>query len=1164
MKLLYKIIFLLSVSFSFGQSSTCENAAAMCSGNQGPFNNTTGVPSFGSLGCLGSTPNPAWFYMQVGTSGNMDFTLFQTSNASGNGIDVDFILWGPFNSLSGICNNLALYSPGYTGANNVIDCSYSASATEQVNITGAVSGQYYMLLVTNFSGQAGTYSLNQTGGTGTLSCDIVCGVNLGPDRILCGAATDVTLTASFLQAPSLPGSPVYSWYLGGVFQYTTPTNTTTVNQNGTWSVSVTRPGCSDVATDDVLVNIIGAVPFNNTGPIVATPGECNPVIDLTSYEVAWVTPYDPASFTFVYYDENANVITDPTTFSPTATTFIGVQVVAGPCDILELVDVIVDCVPSTCTIDLTSPVGSDSQVLCAGLAISNITYDTTGTVTDVTATGLPTGLSTNFAGNTFTISGTPTQTGTYNYTLTTVGCTPVATATGTITIIEVPNTPTINSIAPTCTLEGSSEVSNYDFAVNYIFTPTGPVVNSGGFITGMVTGTSYTLVASNGTCSSASSVTFSNDPVGASITIPNIVVTPPTCTLNGFATILNYDGALSYVFTPVGPIVDATGLISGMTLGTSYVVLASDGVCFSLDSSPFAIDGILPIPLIPTISLTPPTCSSDGLSAVANYDPGVVYDFTPSGPIVGMDGSISNMTVGISYTVIANNGTCVSSDSVSFMNNPVLLIPNQPLISITASTCSSNEVATISNYDASMSYTFTPTGPTVGVGGIISGMTVGTSYSVTASNASCTSLSSASFSINAMLVTPPVPTITSLAPTCVVDGSSSISNYDGSLTYTFSPVGPAVGLGGAITGMITGTNYTVVASNTSCTSASSLTFNNAAQLSIPVTPIISISASTCSTDGVATITNYVPGLIYVFSPSGPSVNAAGVVSGMTVGTNYVVAASNGSCASTDSASFNINAMLIAPATPTLSTVAPTCTANGSSSISNYNATLTYTFTPSGPTIDAAGTIIGMTTGTSYTVVSNDGTCSSATSALFVNVAQLSSPVAPSLSVVNPLVCSGERAIFQIDGTPNNIVTFSINGGSNQTITLNSSGLGIVEFVTSNVTVEIELSNINNGDCSLALSNMATVNVQFCSIPKGISPNGDGLNDSWDLSNYDISKVEIFNRYGTKVYSKSNYQNEWFGLSDSGKELPDGTYYFVIDFTDLETQTGWIYINRERK
>lgn len=1007
MKLLYKIIFLLSFGFSFAQvtSPTCESSQAMCSGNQGPFNNVTGNPNSSGLGCLGTTPNRAWFYMQVGTSGTMNFQLSQTSTASGNGIDVDFILWGPFNSLNGICNNLALYSPGYTGANNVVACSYSPAPIENFTIPNAVAGQYYMLLVTNYANQAGTYTLNQTGGTGALSCDIVCGVRLGPDRILCGAATNVTLTATFLQAPSLPGSPIYTWYRNGALQYTTPTNSTTVNQSGTWRVSVTRPGCSDVATDEVEVQFIGVVPFNPVGPIVAPAGACNPIIDLTSYQAALVAPYDPASFTFVFYDESGTVITNPTTFSPSATTFIGVEIIAGPCSNFDTIDIIVSCVPPTCTLDLTSAASTTSQVLCQGTALTNIVYTTTGSATGATVTGLPTGLTSVYNANTFTISGTPTQTGTFNYTVTTVGCSVNATQNGTITVVAVPATPTIVSNLPTCSADGTSTVSNYDIGVTYIFTPSGPFVGAGGLISGMITGTSYTVLASNGTCSSTA--------------------------------------------------------------------------------------------------------------------------------------------------------------SASFVNNVMLVTPNVPTISITPETCSSASVATITNYDATLTYVFTPTGPTVGTGGVISGMTVGTSYTVVASNGACSSAASTPFSINAMLAIPATPTINMVSPTCVVDGSSSISNYNAGLVYTFTPAGPSVGAGGAITGMITGTSYTVVSNNGTCSSLSSASFVNAAQLSIPVIPTISIAAPTCSSNGVATITNYVAGLTYVFTPAGPTVNAAGVISGMTVGTNYVVAASNGSCASADSSSFTINAMLAVPATPTISSVAPTCFVVGNSSISNYNGTLVYTFIPAGPSVGAGGSISGMTIGTSYTVTASDGTCSSLASASFSNLDILASPVAPTLSVVNSLICSGETAIFQINGTANNVVTYSINGGANQTVTLTASGSATVEFENSTTNVVIELSNISNGNCSLTLTESATVTVESCSIPKGISPNGDGLNDNWDLSAYNIKKVEIFNRYGTKVYSKSNYENEWFGQSDSGNELPDGTYYFVIDFTDLETKTGWIYINRER-
>ncbi|MFD2892023.1 fibronectin type III domain-containing protein [Flavobacterium chuncheonense] len=89
-----------------------------------------------------------------------------------------------------------------------------------------------------------------------------------------------------------------------------------------------------------------------------------------------------------------------------------------------------------------------------------------------------------------------------------------------------------------------------------------------------------------------------------------------------------------------------------------------------------------------------------------------------------------------------------------------------------------------------------------------------------------------------------------------------------------------------------------------------------------------------------------------------------------------------------------------------------------------------------------------------------------------------------------------------------------------------------------------------------------VTTKGCQIQKGISPNYDGLNDNFDLSAFNVSKLEIFNRYGRIVYSKNNYVNEWNGKADNGKELPDATYYYVIHFNDMPSKTGWIYINRE--
>ncbi|NHM07456.1 gliding motility-associated C-terminal domain-containing protein [Flavobacterium sp. CYK-4] len=84
---------------------------------------------------------------------------------------------------------------------------------------------------------------------------------------------------------------------------------------------------------------------------------------------------------------------------------------------------------------------------------------------------------------------------------------------------------------------------------------------------------------------------------------------------------------------------------------------------------------------------------------------------------------------------------------------------------------------------------------------------------------------------------------------------------------------------------------------------------------------------------------------------------------------------------------------------------------------------------------------------------------------------------------------------------------------------------------------------------------------YCKIPKGISPNDDTLNDYFDLTNLNVKQLQIYNRYGTEVYSKTGYKKEWDGKTNSGKTLPDGTYYYVIDFENAPTKTGWVYINK---
>jgi len=68
------------------------------------------------------------------------------------------------------------------------------------------------------------------------------------------------------------------------------------------------------------------------------------------------------------------------------------------------------------------------------------------------------------------------------------------------------------------------------------------------------------------------------------------------------------------------------------------------------------------------------------------------------------------------------------------------------------------------------------------------------------------------------------------------------------------------------------------------------------------------------------------------------------------------------------------------------------------------------------------------------------------------------------------------------------------------------------------------------------------------IPNGISPNGDGINDVWlieGIEDYPNARIELFNRWGAKVYELQEAGSPWDGTRN-GAPLPDGAYYYVID------------------
>ena len=94
------------------------------------------------------------------------------------------------------------------------------------------------------------------------------------------------------------------------------------------------------------------------------------------------------------------------------------------------------------------------------------------------------------------------------------------------------------------------------------------------------------------------------------------------------------------------------------------------------------------------------------------------------------------------------------------------------------------------------------------------------------------------------------------------------------------------------------------------------------------------------------------------------------------------------------------------------------------------------------------------------------------------------------------------------------------------------------------------------------------------IPQGFSPNNDGINDSFTIAgieSYPNNKLIIMNRWGNKVFEANRYNNDWDGTNQHGvsfgnQELPDGTYFYILDLGQPgpdgeQIIKGYIYLAR---
>jgi gliding motility-associated-like protein len=132
------------------------------------------------------------------------------------------------------------------------------------------------------------------------------------------------------------------------------------------------------------------------------------------------------------------------------------------------------------------------------------------------------------------------------------------------------------------------------------------------------------------------------------------------------------------------------------------------------------------------------------------------------------------------------------------------------------------------------------------------------------------------------------------------------------------------------------------------------------------------------------------------------------------------------------------------------------------------------------------------------------------------------------------------------------------------MTLSQDTFGCSDFGVNTVILTVVDESGNESTAEFTV----TVNRCTVRVSEAVTPNGDGINDTWVIQNIDQyanNRVRVFNRWGDKVFESKGYLNTWDGTyKNRTQKLPEGaSYYYQIDLEDdgKIDQDGWIYITR---
>jgi hypothetical protein len=463
----------------------------------------------------------------------------------------------------------------------------------------------------------------------------------------------VNLTDPSITAGSLLCSGILSYWKNpaGTTPLANPNNVTAAN---TYYIKLTAGACSIIQPVVVRFYLTPSLVIHNPAAV------CSPnTMDLTAAAVTAGSSLTDATLSY-WTDAGATIpLANPNAVAVSGTYYIK-ALTSDNC--VDIKPVLVTITPLN-TINLSSAVGTNNQTVCINTAITNIRYSTTG-ATGATYSGLPTGVTGAWAASVVTISGTPSVSGTFNYTVTLTGGCGTITANGTITVNPIAAVTSVTGTSPLCIGATATYTANGVVlgggtgAWSSSNTAIATVIAGTGVVTAVGAGTCdiiYTITGGcGGTKSKQKSLTVTPNASIASVTGTTPLCIGATATYTTTGVVLGGGtGAWSSSNTTVATVIAGTGVVTAVGAGTCNIIYSITGGCGGTASAQQSLT-VNPNAAVTSVTGTTPLC----IGATATYTANGVVLGGGTGAWSSSNTAVATVIAGTGVVTAVGVGTC--------------------------------------------------------------------------------------------------------------------------------------------------------------------------------------------------------------------------------------------------------------------------------------------------------------------------------------------------------------------------------------------------------------------------------------------------------------------------------------------------------------------------